>query len=203
MGLMILAMLVMPGIDAIAKGLSSSISPGEITWGRFVFQSLILLPFVLSSGGLFVGRVIWGHAARGFLLASATLMFFASLKVLPLADAISIFFVEPFILTLLSVVLLRERVGWRRLMAITIGFCGALIIVRPSYAVFGLHALFPLGAALSFALYMVVTRMLAHGNARVIQFYTGVFGLITMSVALIVGDTMEWAALAFTWPRSV
>ncbi len=202
MALMIVAMLVMPGIDAIAKGLSGSISAGEVTWGRFLFQSLILLPLVLGVSGLNVGRMIWGHAARGFFLALATLMFFASLEVLPLADAIAIFFVEPFILTLLSVVFLGEKVGWRRLAAIAVGFCGALIIVRPSYAVFGLPALFPLGAALSFAIYMVLTRMLARGDARVIQFYTGLFGLLTMSIALVIGGQFEIDVFAFIWPTA-
>lgn len=158
MGLMIIAMLFMPGIDAIAKGLSGTVSSGQIIWSRFFFQTLILIPFAIRLGGLGVGRQIWGHAARGFLIGFATLMFFTSLRVLPLADAISIFFVEPFLLTLLSVVLLGERVGWRRILAITVGFCGAMIIVRPSYAVFGVSALLPMGAALSFALYMVLTR---------------------------------------------
>jgi S-adenosylmethionine uptake transporter len=110
--LMVLGMLLLPGIDAIAKGLSGSVSPGQVAWSRFFFQSLILLPFVLRFGGLRVGRKLWVHAARGFLIALATLLFFASLGELPLADAISIFFVEPFILTLLSALLLGERIGW-------------------------------------------------------------------------------------------
>ena len=62
--LMVLGMLLLPGIDAIAKGLSGSVSPGQVAWSRFFFQSLILLPFVLRAGGLRVGRKLWVHAAR-------------------------------------------------------------------------------------------------------------------------------------------
>ena len=76
MVLMIIAMLLMPGIDAIAKGVSGTISSGQVTWSRFFFQTVILIPFVLYYGGLGVGRKIWGHAARGVLIGGATLMFF-------------------------------------------------------------------------------------------------------------------------------
>ena len=201
--LMVLGMLLLPGIDAIAKGLSGSVSPGQVAWSRFFFQSLILLPFALRFGGLRVGRKLWVHAARGFLIALATLLFFASLGELPLADAISIFFVEPFILTLLSALLLGERIGWRRLLAVGVGFCGALIVIRPSYAVFGPTALLPIGAALSFAFYVVLTRMLVReGSAVAMQFYAGIFGMLTMTVALGVGFEAGVAALVPRWPSA-
>jgi S-adenosylmethionine uptake transporter len=201
--LMVAGMLLLPGIDAIAKGLSGSISAGQVAWSRFFFQSLFLLPFVLRAGGLRVGRRLWVHAARGFLIALATLLFFASLGALPLADAISIFFVEPFILTLLSALLLGERIGWRRLLAVAVGFCGALIIIRPSYAVFGLTALLPMGAALSFAFYVVLTRWLVReGSAVTMQFYAGIFGMLTMTAALGVGWETGFEVLSPVWPSA-
>ncbi len=201
--LMVLGMLLLPGIDAIAKGLAGSISAGQVAWSRFFFQSLFLLPFVLRFGGLRVGRRLWIHAARGFLIALATLLFFASLGALPLADAISIFFVEPFILTLLSALLLGERIGWRRLLAVAIGFCGALIIIRPSYAIFGPTALLPMGAALSFAFYVILTRLLVReGSAVTMQFYAGLFGMLTMTIALGVGWETGIEVLLPVWPSA-
>ncbi len=201
--LMVLGMLLLPGIDAIAKGLAGSISAGQVAWSRFFFQSLFLLPFVLRFGGLRVGRRLWIHAARGFLIALATLLFFASLGALPLADAISIFFVEPFILTLLSALLLGERIGWRRLLAVAIGFCGALIIIRPSYAVFGPTALLPMGAALSFAFYVILTRLLVReGSAVTMQFYAGLLGMLTMTIALGVGWETGIEVLLPVWPSA-
>ncbi|MBC8158138.1 MAG: hypothetical protein H8E94_02280, partial [Alphaproteobacteria bacterium] len=65
--MLVCAMLVLPGIDAIAKGMSDSIAAGQVAWSRFFFQIIILLPFVIRDGGLRVGRRIWVHAARGFL----------------------------------------------------------------------------------------------------------------------------------------
>jgi len=199
--LMIAGMLLLPGMDAIAKGLSGAVSPGQVAWSRFFFQVLILLPFVLRAGGLRVSRALWIHAARGFLIALATLLFYTALVRLPLADAISIFFVEPFILTLLSALFLGERIGWRRVLAVGVGFCGALIIIRPSYGLFGLTALLPMGAALAFATYVVLTRWLVRAESAVtMQFYAGLFGCLTMTAALWLGMEAGIGFLAPAWP---
>ncbi len=201
---MVLAMLLLPGIDAIAKWLSASLPAGEITWSRFVFQSLFLLPLVLRARGPWGWRRIGVDGARGVLIALATLLFFASLGKLPLADAISIFFVEPLILTLLSATLLGERVGWRRVLAVIIGFCGSLIVIRPSFEVFGATALLPLGTALLFAFYMVLTRLQArHGNAIKMQFAAGLSGCVTMSAALWFGHEVGIEILDPVWPTAV
>lgn len=201
--LMVTAMMLLPGIDAIAKGLSGSVSSGQVAWSRFFFQTLFLLPFALRAGGLRVGRKLWLHAARGFLIALATLLFFTSIGELPLADAISIFFVSPFILTLLSALLLGERVGWRRMLAVLVGFGGSLIIIRPSYEVFGATALLPVGSAVCYAFYIVLTRWLVRdGGAVTMQFYAGVFGAVTMSLALWYGAESGTAILAAAWPTA-
>lgn len=201
--MMIIGMLFIPGIDAIAKSLAGQVSPGQIAGSRFLFQTLLLLPFVLGRHSLRVGGMIGVHAARGFLIAFATVLFFTSLRVLPLADAISIFFVEPLLLTVLAALFLGEPIGWRRVSAILVGFAGALIIVRPSYQVFGVQALLPLGAALAFAIYLTLTRLLArHGDPVTMQFYAGIFGGLSMAIALSVGYQVEIEILTPAWPTS-
>lgn len=201
MGFMILAMLMLPGIDAVAKLVSGAISAGQTAWARFFFQVLILAPFVVWQGQLRWDGHLWAHAARGFLIALATLLFFTALKVMPLADAIAIFFVQPFIVTLLAALILGEAFGWRRMVAIAIGFLGALLIIKPSYEVFGAVALLPIGTACSFALYVILTRWLVRSVSPIsMQFQTGVFGLLAMSVALLVGDAFAIDVLTPVWP---
>ena len=203
MVLMILAMLMLPGIDAVAKLVSGSISAGQAAWARFLFQVLLLAPFVLWQGQLRWGAHLWAHAARGFLIALATLLFFSALKVMPLADAIAIFFVQPFIVTLLAALLLGEAFGWRRMLAIAIGFSGALLIIKPSYDVFGATALLPIGTAFSFALYVILTRWLVRTVAPLtMQFLAGIFGLLTMSMALAVGGAYGIDVIAPVWPSA-
>jgi S-adenosylmethionine uptake transporter len=201
MMLMLVAMLVLPGIDAIAKWLSGAISSGQVAWSRFFFQTLLMLPLFLRTRGAIVTRTLPLHALRGALIALATLLFFSALKYLPLADAISIFFVEPLILTLLSALFLGESVGWRRLTAVAVGFAGALIVIRPSFTSLGLPALLPLGTALSFAVYLILTRQLAqHEYPERMQFYAGLFGGLVMSAALVAGGVADIAVLSFVWP---
>ena len=65
-------------------------------------------------------------------MATVTVVFFAALTVMPLADAISVFFVSPLIFTVLSVVFLGEPIGWRRISAVLVGLAGSLLVVRPS-----------------------------------------------------------------------
>lgn len=199
--LMLAAMLILPGIDAIAKWLSGAISSGQIAWSRFFFQTLLMLPLFVRTRGAILTPALSLHALRGALIALATLLFFTALKYLPLADAISIFFVEPLILTLLGALFLGEPVGWRRLTAVAVGFAGSLIIIRPSFQVLGLPALLPLGTALSFAIYLILTRKLArHEQPERMQFYAGVFGGAVMTLALAAGSATEIAVLSFVWP---
>ena len=175
--------------------------PGQIAWSRFFFQLLLLAPFVLWRGGLEVGNYLWAHAARGFLIALATLCFFTAVRVMPLADAIAVFFVQPFIVTLLAAGMLGETFGWRRFVAIICGFFGAMLIIKPSYEVFGLTALLPVGAALCFSLYVILTRWLTRTQTALgMQFLSGVFGCLTMSIALLVGGSNDVAELTPVWP---
>jgi len=200
-GLMISAMLLLPGIDAIAKWLSSSISAGQVTWCRFLFQTLFLLPFILQARGLFVVSSLWLHALRGALLVAATLFFFSGLVYLPLADAISIFFVEPLMVTILSAIFLKETFGWRRLIAILVGFIGALVIIRPTFADVGWPAMYPVFAAGCFSFYILLTRKLVAKEDPVkLQFYAGMFGLIVCSILLVGLSGLEIRSLSVVQP---
>ena len=187
--IMSIAVLMLPGLDAFAKLAAATVPSGQVAWFRFVFQALVLMPLVLwrHRGWPRVARIPI-HALRGALMALATLMFFTALVHLPMAEAIAIFFVEPLILTLFSAMFLGETVGWRRVVAILVGFAGALLVIRPSYAAFGPAALLPLGTAVCFAGYLALSRSLARdGDALTMQFTTGIAGAIVMSIALAIG----------------
>ncbi len=203
MAMMITAMLILPGIDAIAKWLSGSVPSGQVTWSRFFFQIIIMFPFLLGTRGPWLTPTLWLHAVRGSLIATATLLFFTGLKTLPIADAISIFFIEPLIVTLLSAVVLGESVGWRRLSAIAIGFLGAMVIIRPTFVEVGWTVLYPVGAALCFSFYILLTRKLVrHEDPVRLQFFAGIFGCIVMSLALYIGTNCDIEILTAIWPTT-
>ena len=200
--MMIVAMLALPGIDAIAKWLSGSVSPGQVTWSRFFFQIIIMSPLLLRTSGPWFTKALLLHAARGAMIAFATLFFFSGLAYLPLADAISIFFIEPMLVTLLSALFFREAIHWRRISAISLGFVGALIIIRPTFSEVGLAALYPVGAACCFSCYILLTRKLVRNEDPIrLQFFAGVFGCLVMGVALAFGSANDIAILDTAWPQ--
>lgn len=205
---MVGAMLILPAMDALAKYLSADVSPAQLGWARFAFQTLLILPAVVWTAGWrgLLPRRPWLNACRGALIAVSGTSFFAAVKYMPLADAMAIFFVEPFILTLLSALVLRERVGWRRRSAVAVGFVGALIVIRPSYGVFGWVSLLPLATATLFSVYLILSRRAAASDSTAaMQFTAGLAATVVMSVVLAVGaltgapELMPQAADLSTW----
>lgn len=180
---MALAMLLVPGLDAIAKVLMERLPPLQVTFGRFLAQSLVLLPlFLLTHHGR--SLKLW-HVAAGLFLGLAMLSFNHALQVMPIANALAIFFVEPLILTLFAALVLRERLGLHRLVAIFVGLSGALIVLQPNVSAYGITAFFPLATAVLFSCYMLVTRRMSQsGDPLTLQFWTGFFAAIALLIGL-------------------
>lgn len=205
--LMLFAMTVLPGMDAIAKYLAvaADMSPGQVTFYRFFFQLVSTLPLLLTNGGLRALRPkrLWPNLFRGVLLAAAALLFFVAVKYMPLADAFAIYFVEPFILTAMSAFFLGEKVGWRRWLAIGIGFLGAMIVIQPSFALFGIISLLPVGTAFLFALYLFLNRALGVADTPLtMQTIAGIGGTVFMAGAILIGHTMGVEDFAPSLPAS-
>ncbi len=189
MALMAVAMLLVPGLDAIAKTLTATLAPAQIAWGRFLFQTLAILPVLWFSGRAIRTSRPLLHGARGLLLAGALLLIIWAFQYLPLANAIAIFFVEPLILTLLSAAFLGERIGPRRLAAVAVGLIGALIVIRPNWAVFGWAAVLPLGAAVCFAGYLALTRHSGDSeHPLAMQLWAGAAATLGLTVVIGLGN---------------
>ncbi len=173
--------LLAPLQDTFAKLVGDAVAVGQIAATRFVFQAGLLLPLALAFGWMHRPRAgeIGLHLVRGALLLCATAAFFTALRYMAIADAIAIFFVEPFILTLLGSLLLGEDIGPRRYIACAIGFAGALLIIQPSFQEVGAVAFLPLVTALCFAIYMILTRRMAtRMHPITLQVYTGFAALV-------------------------
>jgi drug/metabolite transporter (DMT)-like permease len=206
MVLMALAMTVLPVMDVLAKLLGQTMPVIEVTLSRFAFQAALALLVAIAIGepSTLLPPRMGLHALRGLFLAGATLLYFAALKVMPIPDTLGIFFTEPLILTALSTVVLGERVGWRRWAAVIVGFIGALFIIRPSWSVFGLTALLPLGTAFLFAGYLLLTRRLrVEGSMLAAQFITGVAGTAALGLALLLTSLLGPAEMRAIVPNGV
>ena len=207
MMIMVAAMLFAPVMDAIAKSLAtqSDVSPATVTFGRFVVQTIFLSLFVAIawSKGAMQYVFSWVNILRGMIMGLAAMLFFTAIKYMPLADAIAVFFVEPLIVMLMSSVFLGEKVGWRRVTAAVIGFGGAIIVIRPSYELFGAVSLLPLCTAFLFSIYLILTRISgSNQEPLVMQFYAGIGGVLLCGAVLAVGTPLGSVDFGLSLPTT-
>lgn len=180
-----------PLLDVSSKLAAATIPVGQITTARFVVQGALMLPVVLVMGlGWRMSRPVLGLVAlRAVFLIASTYCFVAAVAVMPIADALAIAFVEPFVLLILGRVLFADEVGPRRIAASIVGFGGALLVIQPSLAAFGLVALYPLGTAFFFAFYMLVTRHLSAAMHPVtMQLHTSLAGMAMLLPLMLLFD---------------
>lgn len=195
-----------PWIDAFSKLAARTVPVGEVTAARFLVQGLCMLPIaVLGGHGLRLPRALWAPIlVRALMLALSTFAFVAAIDVMPMADALAIFFVMPFILMLLGRVVMGDEVGPRRIAACAVGFGGCLLVVQPSFERFGAVALWPLGTAVSFAVYMLATRRLSGRMGAVpMQLHTSVAALLICLPVLALAEGTGHPALDPVRPEGV
>ena len=140
---MVLGIFLMTGMDVAAKWLLDTYSLSQLVFLRCAFSMLVIGLFVLVQGGrraLYTRRPGW-HLLRSILMALATFSFFQALHLMPLANVVTIAFAAPVIVTALSGPMLGERVGVWRWSAVSVGFIGVIIVVRPGPGLIGSGAL--------------------------------------------------------------
>lgn len=130
------------------------------------------------------------HLMRGLSVVLANMLFFLGLVAMPLADAVALFFISPSIITLFSIIFLKEHVGPHRWFAIGLGFVGVLIMVQPGSSQFILASLLPIGAAVCYAVLHTLTRTMRDTeSASTMTFYIQVsFIIVSALIWFVVGD---------------
>ena len=189
--------------DASAKALGATMTLGQLLLVRFAIQAAVLTPVIVVTGGTFRmnGRLLQLTAIRTVLHIIGIGAMFTALQFLPLADAIAIAFVMPFIMLLLGRFALGEEVGRRRIAACAVGFAGTLMVVQPSFAEVGAPALLPLLVAVIFALFMLVTRQMAKEVDPIsLQAVSGAMATVLLGgLVLGLGDAVP-KGFAMKWP---
>jgi drug/metabolite transporter (DMT)-like permease len=184
--LFLLAGLCLSSLDATAKYLVRDHALFVVVWARYAGQMLVVTPFAWQRAGAGFWRT--RHPAlqclRSAFLLAATICFFGGLRYLPLAEASAITFLAPIFVIVLSGPLLGERSNRARWVASVAGFVGILVLVRPGSAVFHPATLLLVAAALSNALYYLMTRKLAAERAYTTLFYSALAGTVGLSLAL-------------------
>lgn len=204
--LMIAFCILAPLLDVSSKLATATIPVGQVTLARFVVQGALMLPIALAlgAGWAMSPRVLGLLLLRALFLVLSTYCFIAAIAVMPIADALAIVFVEPFILLFLGRFLFGDEVGPRRIAASAVGFVGALLVIQPAFAHFGLVVLYPLGTAFLFAFYMLVTRaMSAHMQPVAMQLHTSLAGVAICLPVILWADGSGLADLDPVWPQGL
>jgi drug/metabolite transporter (DMT)-like permease len=196
---MVVAMLLVPVMDGTAKLLTQNFHVVQVVWARYAFHLLTLIPLLVISGHIklrFPAKLKLQLVRAAFLLGD-TFLFFAALALIPLANGKAVFFMAPLVMTALSPLILNEKVGPRRWIAVIIGFLGAIVILRPDIQGISWGYILALGSAILYALYLLYTRRLSKSSPPMVTLLvTALFGTTIMTAIVpfywITPDTMDW-----------
>jgi len=200
-GWMMLTVFWFVSLDTGAKFLLQFYPTAQVVWLRFlvalVFGAAAMAPNLRRD---LVSRKPSLQLLRSGLLAITTALFFVGIHTTPLATATSIMFLSPILVTVLSVPLLGETVGVRRLAGVAVGFVGAVIIVRPSIHGVSTGALFLLAAAFTNSLYQIITRKVrVYDPPATTLFYTALVGAVVFAVPM----PEQWITPVVPWHWAV
>ncbi|MYF88062.1 MAG: DMT family transporter [Boseongicola sp. SB0676_bin_33] len=181
-----LGMFLFAAVDTIAKFLTSELHPFQIVWTRqlgLLAGALFLL--ALHGRRLFLTAQPKLQLIRGLVAALSAAAFIFAIRHVPLADAVAVSFLAPFMVTLMAALILQEPVGWRRWAAVLLGFVGSMIILRPGMGAVHPAAMLVVVAAFFFACRQVISRAIADtdGTGTTIL-YTAVTAVLVLSLPL-------------------
>jgi drug/metabolite transporter (DMT)-like permease len=200
--LMCTAVTLFAGLDTSAKYLAThlGISVAQIVWVRFLGQifwmAVVLrparMPKLLKTANFKL------QLTRSSLMAATTLLNFVAVKYLRLDQTLSITFLTPLVVAALAVPLLGEHVGWRRTIAITVGFLGVLIVIRPGFTAIDPAFVFAFGSMFAYAFLLIVTRKLSLFDPPLVTlFYGAVVGAFAAAPFALADWT--WSSNILAW----
>ncbi len=190
--------------EALAKYLGENLPMLQVIAARYFGHLLLMIIIFMPKHGLrpFKAKRPLVQILRSLLLLIDTALFFFSLKYIGLMEATAIFFCVPILVVIFSFLLLKERINWRSIIAILVGFIGMIIIIRPNSDIVAFGVLLTFGAAICAALFNIVTRKLTNEDPlSVTMVYTAFIGAVILSIItpfIWQNPTIwqEWLALA-------
>lgn len=190
-GLTLLAGFSFASLDSLGKHVMVVLPFLQVMWARYLVHSMLATGYLAAtSGARFVHtRRPALQIARGLCLLCASFCVYMALQHLPIGDVTALVFFSPVVVTVLSVVVLKERIGLHRILAVAAALVGVGLIVQPtSLQVNPYHLLVLCGATLN-AIYLLMTRALAGAEeSAATQFHTTALGTVVLSAAVL----LEW-----------
>lgn len=187
-GLMIIMTVCFSSLDASAKYASNELPLWMVMWGRYLFHFIFITIFFLRGAprDIIFTKNLKLQILRSVLIFCAGVSFWSGLMYLPLADCTVIAFISPLLVTILSVFLLGEKVGFHRWGCVMIGLLGVILVIRPGMGIVHWAVVLPLISALFYSALLIITRVLGQReDALTTLFYTSIGGLILSSILVL------------------
>ncbi|MCV6590314.1 MAG: DMT family transporter [Marinobacterium sp.] len=190
--IMILAMLLIPSVDVLAKLLSTDLSPVQITFLRVAFQSVFMLIAIRRLPRLLHSFPLTRKLLLCCLFVNMAVIFMVwGLAYLPVANAVALFFIEPLLVMLLSAVLLKEKSTPIKYMLAVVGLSGTLVVIRPEWQLYGWSSTLPMLSALFYALYLITIRTTRNKlSTAEAQAYISLVGTVLLAALLLAGPLL-------------
>lgn len=214
-GFMLGGMFFISVNDVLIKGLSGGYPLHQIVAFRSGVGMIFVLGLLMAEGGfrLLIVQRPWLHVLRAVLVVLANSCFYLAFVAMPLATATALYFVAPLFVTLLSIPVLGEQVGARRLTAVLVGFAGVLVMLGPELSLgAGWAAILPVLSAAMYAGTSVLTRKLGQATrASTLALHMQLaFLLVAAVMYLVAGDgryaetfaseSLRFAFAPWVWP---
>jgi drug/metabolite transporter (DMT)-like permease len=185
-------------MHALVAKASQEVPPIEVAFFRNLFGFLVLFPAILRSRFTALRTTkLHLHALRGVLNSTSMMMFFTALAITPLAEATALSYTAPLFMTIGAVLVLHEKIHSRRIVALAVGFLGALVVLRPGVVPVGIGPLLVIGSTVLWAGSMLDIKILARTDSSLtIATYMTLFLMpITLVAALFVWQWPTWEQL--------
>ena len=198
---------VIPFADALMKLLTGSLPVVTILIVRYICQLIIMTPLMLRQrGGIAHMRNLtatawWCLFWRSLMHILGIVGMYYGLKYMALADTTAICFIYPILMLIAGHVFMKEQVGPHRIAAALVGFIGTLMVVQPNFLAVGANALWPVGVAGTFVIFMLVTRTMSREIDPIsIQVGSGVMALLMLLVPVLLLDAETFPLFSPVWP---
>jgi drug/metabolite transporter (DMT)-like permease len=194
--LMLIPTFLITGMQALVRLAGNEVPPFEVAFFRNLFGLVVVLPLLYRTGfGILKTKHLKLHAVRGALQTSTMLLYFTALTLNPLAQNIALSFTAPLFATVLAIIVLGERAGWRRWAALVVGFVGAWTVIRPGFEAVSVGALLVVLSSSGWAVTMIIIKYLGRTESSLtITVYMGLFMAPLSAIP---------AAFVWQWPDPV
>jgi drug/metabolite transporter (DMT)-like permease len=194
MGLWVTATALEASMMGVLRHIGTGLDPLQILFMRCLFGLIFFLPFILRSTTAMRTTRLPLHLGRAALQVVSMMLWFSAIPLIPLTDIAALSFLAPLFATIGAIFILKEKVGWRRGLAMAVGFAGVLVLLRPGFEAVNAGSFMIIGSASLWALALLIIKSLSRTDSPAL--------MTAWSSLLLTPITLIPALFVWQWPTN-